>query len=139
MTQLENRVGLGKPMTLPRNFSRVLSKLIAMPAADSMALATAAYHGAKTPAQRQIAMKLRLRLLQEALLAQPQKQEDAPEEQEDEIIDLIAEPVEEPPEAPLPPKGPTMMKMDLESDALSLMMSQLSASDEDDENRDEEF
>jgi hypothetical protein len=130
MSQTAARPGLRKPLTLPRSFSRVLGRLIALPHDESLPLAKAAYETARTPAERLLAMRLRLRLLQEAAEAKskpkptPAPEPLAPPEPE-------PEPVEETP-LPNPPKAAKLVAMDPASDALSMMMSELGGSGDDD-------
>ena len=136
MTFLENRVGPSKPITLPRSCSRVLSKLRKLPIEEGLAMANDAYHEAQKPAQRYFAMRLRLRLLQDALETPPKEEKDEVILQVDDIIDIVAEPVIEEPiveEPEAEPPEPTMMKMNLEDNSLSLMMSALSSSSDDDD------
>lgn len=77
MTQKEKRVS--KPLTLPRNCSRVLSRLLAMPWPEAAEMARHAHDTAATPALRHMAMRLRLRLIQEAA-ARGVETTDPPEE-----------------------------------------------------------
>lgn len=135
MPETRPRPGLKKPLTLPRSFSRVLGRLIALPPGESLPLAKAAYETAKTPAERLLAMRLRLRLLQEASEAASKPTPalapapPAPPEPEPEPE---PEPVEETP-PPKPPKAAKLIAMDPGSDALSMMMSELGGrSDADD-------
>ncbi len=132
MPETISRPGLKKPLTLPRSFSRVLGRLIALPHGESLPLAKAAYDTAKTPTERLLAMRLRLRLLQEATEAaskpSPAPEPLAPPNPEPEPE---PEPVEETP-PPKPPKAAKLTAMDPGSDALSMMMSELGGSDDDD-------
>ena len=131
MTETETRAATGKTLTLPRNCSRVLSRLLAMEPVESLEVARHAYQRAETPATRHIAMKLRLRLMQEAL--QPKPEEPAETKTSDEVIEIVPEPVpEEPKPEIIPPAKPKLMKMDLEGDALSQMMGAFSSDDNDD-------
>ena len=135
MSQTAPRPGLKKPLTLPRSFSRVLGRLIALPHDDSLPLAKAAYETAKTPGERLLAMRLRLRLLQEAAEAAarpkptPAPEPLAPPEPEPEPD---PEPVAETP-LPKPPKAAKLIAMDPASDALSMMMSELGGNGDDDD------
>jgi len=135
MSQTAPRPGLKKPLTLPRSFSRVLGRLIALPHDESLPLAKAVYENAKTPAERLLAMRLRLRLLQEAAEAAarpkptPAPEPLAPPEPEPEPD---PEPVAETP-LPKPPKAAKLIAMDPASDALSMMMSELGGNGDDDD------
>lgn len=135
MPETTPRPGLKKPLTLPRSFSRVLGRLIALPPAESLPLAKAAHETARTPAERLLAMRLRLRLLQEACEAEAKRNaapvpvplatpEPAPEP-EPELVE------ETPPSKP--PKAARLMALDPGSDALSMMMSELGGSGDDDD------
>lgn len=122
-----------KPLTLPRSLSRVLSRLLAMPPEDSLPLAKEVHAGTTCPRQRNIAMRLRVRLLQEAFLAmQNPVEEKIPEP----VIEIVPEPDPEP--APMPePNKPAaktgkLISMDLEGGALAMMMQGLGGSDDDD-------
>lgn len=118
-----------KPLTLPRSLSRVLSRLMAMPPEDSLPLAKDAHAGAACPRQRNIAMRLRVRLLQEALHALQNPVEDVPEP----VIEIVPEPEPEPePKKPAAKTG-KLVSMDLEGGALAMMMQGLGGSDDDDD------
>ena len=135
MSQTAPRPGLKKPLTLPRSFSRVLGRLIALPHDESLPLAKAVYETAKTPAERLLAMRLRLRLLQEAAeVASRPKTTPAPEPlaRPEPEPEPDPEPVEETP-PPKPPKSAKLIAMDPASDALSMMMSELGGSGDDDD------
>ena len=69
MPETMPRPSTRKPLTLPRSFSRVLGRLLTLPAAESLPLANSVYAQTSDPAQRALALRLRLRLLQEALEA----------------------------------------------------------------------
>lgn len=135
MSHTASRPGLKKPLTLPRSFSRVLGRLIALPHGESLPLAKAAYNTAKTPAERLLAMRLRLRLLQEATEA-ASKPEPSPAPEPlappNPAPEPEPEPVEETP-PPKPPKAAKLIAMDPGSDALSMMMSELGGSGDDDD------
>ena len=129
MKTIPRTMGPVAKQALPRQFSRILGKLSALPFAESVDLARTAYDQSSTPRQRVIAMRLRLRVLQDhfaALHAAPAPQDD--------VIDAIVITDTPPPaidipvvdEKPAPRKrAPKMMQMNLESDALSLMMDAL--------------
>lgn len=125
-----------KPLTLPRSLSRVLSRLLAMRPEDSLPLAKEVHATATCPRQRIIAMRLRVRLLQEAFQTlQTPPVEDIPEP----VIEIVPEPVPVPepvavPKKPAPKMG-KLVSMDLEGGALAMMMQGLggSAGDDDDD------
>jgi outer membrane biosynthesis protein TonB len=127
-----------KPLTLPRSLSRVLSRLLAMPPEESLPLAKDAHANATCPRQRIIAMRLRLRLLQESFQALQNPVEDIPEP----VIEIVPEPEPEPePEPVEEPKKPApkmgkLVSMDLEGGALAMMMQGLGGSDDDDDDDD---
>jgi predicted component of type VI protein secretion system len=128
-----------KPLTLPRSLSRVLSRLLAMPPEDSLPLARDAHASATCPRQRIIAMRLRLRLLQEALQALQSPVVETPEPEP--VIEIVPEPEPEPveePKAPAPKMG-KLISMDLEGGALAMMMQGLGGSQGDDDDDDDFF
>lgn len=132
MSETAHRSPSRKPLTLPRSFSRVLGRLLTMPAAESLPVASAAYAQATDPMQRILAMRLRLRLLQEALDA-PHKPA-VPAKVKPEILPLPEpepepEPVEAP--APKPAKVSKLISLDLAGGALSMMMNELGNSEDD--------
>jgi hypothetical protein len=122
-------------LALPRQCSRMLGRLLALPLYESLPAATRAYHAATTEAERHLAMRLRLRLLAEGHAklqqAEPVSEEiimpEPPEaEPEPEIVPEIAEDI-----TPPPPKPKVkMMQMDLNSDLLSQMMAGLEDEEE---------
>jgi len=122
----------GQTLALPRQFSRIFGKLRNLPPQDGLAIAHAAYSRTDHPQQRNLAMRLRIRLLQE-YHANLHAQQDQPAEPavieaapppEVEIITPPAEII--PPPPPVKKKQPKMMMMNLEGDALSSMMDALS-------------
>ena len=127
-----------KPLTLPRSLSRVLSRLLAMTPEESLPLAKEAHASAACPRQRIIAMRLRVRLLQEALLAMQSPVEETPEP----VIEIVPEPEPEPEPEPVeepsepPAKTGKLISMDLEGGALAMMMQGLGGSDGDDDDDD---
>ena len=137
MSTSSTRSAAFKPLTLPRSLSRVLSRLLAMPPEDSLPLAKDAHANAACPRQRNIAMRLRVRLMQEALHALQNPVEDVPEP----VIEIVPEPEPEPEPEPAPepePKKPAaktgkLVSMDLEGGALAMMMQGLGGSDDDDD------
>lgn len=127
MPETAPRISLKKQLTLPRSFSRVLGRLIALPAPEGLHLAKSAYHKATHPTQRVLAMRLRLRLLQEAKEAKaaPTPEPEPEPEVTEEPIPSI-EPVK-------PRKEAKLVSMDPASAALSDMMSELGGSGEADD------
>lgn len=121
------RAAAFKPLTLPRS----LSRLLALPVQDSLPLAKEAHANARCPRQRVIAMRLRVRLLQEALQALQTPVEEPPEP----VIEIVPEPEPEPVEAPkkAPAKTGKLVSMDLEGGALAMMMQGLGGSGDDDD------
>lgn len=124
-----------KPLTLPRSLSRILGRLIAMPPEESLPLAKAAYENALSPRQRNVALRLRLRLLQEALDAAQTPAKAAPEPKAEVIEAPAPEPVPEPEKVQA--KTGKLVSMDLEGGALEMMMQGLGG-DKDGED-DEDF
>jgi outer membrane biosynthesis protein TonB len=126
-----------KPLTLPRSLSRVLRRLLAMPHEESLPLAKEAHANAQCPRQRIIAMRLRLRLLQEALQSLHAPVEEPPEP----VVEIVEEPDPEPVEEPKPASNKTgkLVSMDLEGGALAMMMQGLGGSDDNDEGDDDFF
>ncbi len=128
-----------KPLTLPRSLSRVLSRLLAMPPEESLPLAKEAHATSQCPRQRIIAMRLRVRLLQEALLAMQIPVVDEPPEP---LIEIVPEPEPEPEPEPVeePKKASAktgkLISMDLEGGALAMMMQGLGGSESDDDDDD---
>lgn len=130
MTSVNTPAGTGLKIALPRQFSRILGKLQQVPLADSLPLVNAAYDRATTPKERHLAMRLRLRLLNDhhALRrAGPPKVAEAQDTVDAPIIAVVAaqeildpEPVQ--PATPPKVRKPKMMRMDLEGDMLSSMM-----------------
>lgn len=128
-----------KPLTLPRSLSRILSRLIAMPPGESLPLAKTVYENAPSPRQRSLALRLRLRLLQEALDAAQTPAKAAPEPK----AEIIEAPAEEPVPEPEPEKAPAktgkLVSMDLEGGALEMMMQGLGGGEDEEEEGDEFF
>ncbi|KJS44151.1 MAG: hypothetical protein VR71_07080 [Roseovarius sp. BRH_c41] len=129
MSETASRPASRKPLTLPRSFSRVLGRLLTMPANESLPLASAAYAQTTEPMQRILAMRLRLRLLQEAL--------DAPRKPAPPIkikLPPLPLPEPEPEPEPAPPAKPAktskLVSLDLAGGALSMMMSELGSADD---------
>ena len=124
-----------KPLTLPRSLSRVLSRLLSMPPEESLPLAKEAHATSQCPRQRIIAMRLRVRLLQEALLAMQIPVVDEPPEP---LIEIVPEPEPEPVEEPKKASAKTgkLISMDLEGGALAMMMQGLGGSESDDDDDD---
>lgn len=120
-----------KPLTLPRSLSRVLSRLMAMPHEDSLPLAKDAHTKAACPRQRNIAMRLRVRLLQEALHTLQHKVEDVPEPIVEVAHQTEPTPEAEPTTAPPTAKVGKLISMDLEGGALAMMMQGLGNSEDD--------
>lgn len=124
-----------KPLTLPRSLSRGLSRLMAMHPKESLPLAKDIHEKATCPRQRNIAMRLRLRLLQEALHAMQNPVEDKIEP----LVEVVPEPASEPkPDLePTPPKPAAktgkLVSMDLEGGALAMMMQGLGNNDDSDD------
>jgi hypothetical protein len=120
-----------KPLTLPRNLSRVLRRLLALPPEESLPLAKEVHAATQCPRQRIIAMRLRLRLLQEALQTLQKQVENTPEPEP------VIEPVPEPKSEPGPveesnkasAKTGKLISMDLEGGALAMMMQELGGSE----------
>ena len=150
-----------KPLTLPRSFSRVLGRLLTLPPAESLELAKQAHAAAATPEQRVLALRLRLRLLQEAREREAATGKDAAEPADTPADDTPAEAGPEPetdpepepearpepeaePEAephaetpPPPAKEATLTVIDPAGDALTQMMGALGGSEGDDDFFDE--
>ncbi len=127
-------------LALPRQCSRMLGRLLALPLAESLPAAGRVYDNAATPMERHLAMRLRLRLLAEGYARlQRAATEPAAEEEEITILEPEAEPEPEPEPAPElvdePAPGPSapkvkMMQMDLNSDLLSQMMADFDTDDD---------
>lgn len=124
----------GVTLTLPRQMNRIFGKLRNLPPLDGLAIATAAYAKTDDPQQRSLAMRFRLRLMQEyyanlhATEDQPEVAEVAPPP----VAEIITPPAEIiPPPPPVRKKQPKMMMMDLENNDLSMMMDALSDPSED--------
>lgn len=124
-----------KPLTLPRSLSRVLSRLLALPPEESLPLAKEAHAATQCPRQRIIAMRLRLRLLQEALQTLQTPVEDIPEPEP--VIEIVPEPEPEPEPMEEPKKASAktgkLISIDLEGGALAMMMQGLGGSEGDDD------
>lgn len=120
-----------KPLTLPRNFSRVLRRLLALPPEESLPLAKEAHTATQCPRQRIIAMRLRLRLLQEALQTLQNRVENTPVPEP--VIETVPEPESEPEPVEDPKKASAktgkLISMDLEGGALAMMMQELGGSE----------
>lgn len=133
--------GTPQKPALPRQFSRILGKLLAMTLAESLPVAKTAYANARSGKERHLAMQLRLRLLHEglaALHAGPAVPDDDTDIIEGTVVHVKPAPaVPVPPPAPPPPppapkvRKPKMMRMDLDGDALSQMMNALDDGDDD--------
>lgn len=137
MSTSSARTAAFKPLTLPRSLSRVLSRLLAMPPEESLPLANEAHATSQCPRQRIIAMRLRVRLLQEALLAMQIPVVDEPPEP---VIEIVPEPEPEPEPVEEPKKASAktgkLISMDLEGGALAMMMQGLGGSESDDDDDD---
>lgn len=129
MPETAPRISLKKQLTLPRSFSRVLGRLIALPAPEGLHLAKSAYDAATHPTQRVLAMRLRLRLLQETIEA---KAAPRPEPETESKIEVTKEPIPDI-EPAKPAKEAKLITMDPASAALSDMMSELGGSGESDD------
>lgn len=129
-----------KPLTLPRSLSRVLSRLLAMTPQESLPLAKIAYDTSASHHQRSIAMRLRLRLLQEALQNLHTPVEEPPEP----VVEILDPPAPEPEPEPEPVEEPEakpaktgkLVSMDLEGGALAMMMQGLGGNEDDDDDDD---
>ena len=140
MTEGVTGQSLKKPLTLPRSFSRLLGKLIALPASESLPMANAAYVAVRNSSERALAMRLRIRLLQEALIAQKAAEavpDEDPANAPVEVLEPAAEDIVDPepepvPEVKKPPKEPTLVSIDPAGGALQSMMSELGGADSDD-------
>ncbi|MAN99638.1 hypothetical protein [uncultured Roseovarius sp.] len=129
MSETPPRPPLRKPLTLPRSFSRVLGRLLTLPATESLPLANSVYTQTQDPVQRALALRLRLRLLQEALDA-PRKPA-PPVKAEPEVLPPPApEPEPEPAPPPKPAKAPKLVSLDLAGGALSMMMNELGSGED---------
>jgi hypothetical protein len=120
-----------KPLTLPRNLSRVLRRLLALPPEESLPLAKEVHAATQCPRQRIIAMRLRLRLLQEALQTLQKQVENTPEPEP--VIEPLPEPKSEPGPVEESNKASAktgkLISMDLEGGALAMMMQELGGSE----------
>ncbi|MBQ0748778.1 MAG: hypothetical protein KBT70_01145 [Roseovarius sp.] len=131
MSETAPRPALRRPLTLPRSFSRVLGRLLTLPATESLPLANSVYAQTRDPVQRALVLRLRLRLLQEALDA-PRKPA-PPAKAEPEALPPPApepEPEPEPAPPPKPAKTPKLVSLDLAGGALSMMMSELGSGED---------
>ena len=133
MPETMPRPSTRKPLTLPRSFSRVLGRLLTLPAAESLPLANSVYAQTSDPAQRALALRLRLRLLQEALEA-PRKPTPPIKAEPEPLPPPTPEPEPEPAPPPKPAKTPKLVSLDLAGGALSSMMSELGGNEDEDEN-----
>ncbi|WP_417727026.1 hypothetical protein [Roseovarius sp.] len=135
MSETAHRPSSRKPLTLPRSFSRVLGRLLTLPASESLPVACAAYAQTSHPMQRILAMRLRLRLLQEALDAS-NKPAPPPVKVKPDPLPLPTpepEPEPEPAPPPKPAKASKLVSLDLAGGALSMMMSELGSDEDEDD------
>lgn len=131
MSETAPRPALRRPLTLPRSFSRVLGRLLTLPAAESLPLANSVYAQTRDPVQRALVLRLRLRLLQEALDA-PRKPAPPAKAEPEALPPPTPEPEPEPEPAPppKPAKTPKLVSLDLAGGALSMMMSELGSGED---------
>lgn len=133
MSETAPRPALRKPLTLPRSFSRVLGRLLTLPASESLPLANSVYAQTEDPVQRALALRLRLRLLQEALDA-PRKPAPPVKAEPDPLPPPVPEPEPIPEPEPAPPpkpaKTPKLVSLDLAGGALSMMMNELGSGED---------
>ncbi len=109
---------------LRSSFSRVLGRLLTLPATESLPLANSVYAQTQDPVQRALALRLRLRLLQEALDA-PRKPAPPVKPEPEALPPPAPEPEPEPALPPKPAKAPKLVSLDLAGGALSMMMNEL--------------
>lgn len=137
MSETAHRPSSRKPLTLPRSFSRVLGRLLTLPASESLPVACAAYAQTSHPMQRILAMRLRLRLLQEALDASNKPAPPPVKVKPDPLPLPTPEPEPEPEPEPAPPPKPAkaskLVSLDLAGGALSMMMSELGGDEDEDD------
>ncbi|ARE82533.1 methylmalonyl-CoA mutase [Roseovarius sp. TM1035] len=133
MSETAARPAMRKSLTLPRSFSRVLGRLLILPATESLPLANNVYAQTSNPVQRALAMRLRLRLLQEALDA-PHKPVPPVKAEPEPLPPPMPEPMPEPEPEPAPPPKPAktakLVSLDLAGGALSMMMSELGSGED---------
>ena len=129
MSETAPRPALRRPLTLPRSFSRVLGRLLTLPAAESLPLANSVYAQTQDPVQRALALRLRLRLLQEALDA-PRKPAPPVKPEPEALPPPAPEPEPEPALPPKPAKAPKLVSLDLAGGALSMMMNELGSGED---------
>ena len=142
MTATTARTTVYKPRPMPRIFSRVLGKLLALPVEEGIEVSRAVWADAPSEKQRLMAMRMRIRVLHNAVETL-KKAEPIPEpepEVPENLIELTAISVPEPAPEPIPEpeikvetkeKSGNLMSIDLESDMLSSMFAAMSSDDED--------
>ncbi len=142
MTATTARTTVYKPRPMPRIFSRVLGKLLALPVEEGIEVSRAVWADAPSEKQRLMAMRMRIRVLHNAVETL-KKAEPIPEpepEVPENLIELTAISVSEPEPEPIPEpeikvetkeKSGNLMSIDLESDMLSSMFAAMSSDDED--------
>lgn len=129
MSETAPRPALRKPLALPRSFSRVLGHPLTLPATESLPMANSVHARTEDPVQRALALRLRLRLLQEALDA-PRKPAPPVKAEPGALPPPAPEPAPEPAPLPKPTKAPKLVSLDLAGGALSMMMNELGSGED---------
>lgn len=155
MAVMNAKTAIYKPKPMPRSFSRVLGKLLALPVQDGIEVSRAVWTDSASDKQRFLAMQMRIRVLHNAVekITYPDPvPEPEPEwvEKPENLIELTAVPVEDPtpeaepqiepepkPEPEIMPeakgKSGNLMSLDLEGDALNSMFAAMSGDDDDED------
>lgn len=120
---------------LPRSFNRTLGRVLALPEPEGIALTKAVHARANSPKQKVLAMRLRLRLLQEALdnrktAPRPKAKATTKQAAKPKVVPPAPEPA---PTPPTPSKTGKLTSLDPTGVAMLSMMQQLESSQENDD------